>query len=41
MERIPGKAPTFAEFDSDLTAAMERIQLARPRGDSSAPVAGY
>jgi hypothetical protein len=37
MEPSGLKAPTFAEFDSDLATAMERIQSARRRGDCRGP----
>jgi hypothetical protein len=37
MEPIPPKVSMFAECDSDLAAAMERIQSARRRGDCRGP----
>ncbi len=37
MEPIQQQAPTFAQFDSDLAAAMERIQSARRSGDCRGP----
>lgn len=37
MEPIRQQAPVFAEFDSDLGSAMERIQFARRRGPCLGP----